>query len=382
MFCGIDVAKNKSQICILKDDNSILKEFEIEHTKEGFDELEKHIIPDVKIAMETTGNYSKAIYDYFKKRYDVTYVDNGQMHTFVKLHFTHMKTDKIDARLIAKYLSFGLKKVNPIKEEELKDLGRLYEKTCYQLAKYKHMFKNQINIIFPELETNFHLTKAKALTTLLIKYPTPEAIAKLSDDELENALTANFKKTGHLPNKEKFMTKLKEIAKDSIGIKDYPTECFVQTIKILKFYERTIEEIKAKIKVAIMSSPYNGLLNEFGYDDVSLVSIVGEVGDVRRFPSHKKFVAYCGLNVSEKQSGKSQSKNCFITKRGNKLLRHTFYLMVLPYLHYRKDGHFTTFFNKLKERGKHPKQCVVAVARKLAIKCYYDMKKCHEDQNS
>ena len=43
MFCGIDVSKNKSQVCILKEDNSISKEFEIEHTKQGFEELEKHL---------------------------------------------------------------------------------------------------------------------------------------------------------------------------------------------------------------------------------------------------------------------------------------------------------------------------------------------------
>src|SRR3989338_6853305 len=121
---------------------------------------------------------------------------------------------------------------------------------------------------------------------------------------MEKALTANFKKSGHLRNKEKFITELKE----------------------------------------------------FGYDDVSLVSIVGEVGDIRRFPNHKKFVAYCGLNVSEKQSGKSQSKNCYITKRGNRLLRHTFYLMVLAYLKYKKDGHHAQFFNTLRNNGKHPKQ--------------------------
>ncbi|MGV8150929.1 MAG: IS110 family transposase [Candidatus Woesearchaeota archaeon] len=377
MFCGIDVSKNKSQVCILKEDNTILKEFEITHTKDGFELLEGELNPDATIAMETTGTYSKAIYDYLKARYNTIYVDNGQMHMFAKLHFSHMKNDKIDARLIAKYLSFGLKRVNPIKEEELKDLGRLYEKTIYQMTKYKHMFKNQINIIFPELETHFHLTKAKGLTSLLIRYPSPQQIARLSDEELAIALTSDYKRFAHLPNKDKFITQLKDLASKSIGIKDYPTECFTQTIKILKFYEATIDDIRAKIKIAIMSSPYNKLLNEFGYDDISLASIVGEIGDIRRFSNHKKFVAYCGLNVSEKQSGKSMSKNCYITKRGNKLLRHTFYLMVLAYLNYKKDEHHAQFFNKLKESGKHPKQCVVAVARKLAIKCFYDMQKCH-----
>lgn len=377
MFCGIDVSKNKSQVCILSNDKEITKEFEIPHTKEGFEQLEKELIPSAVIAMETTGNYSKAIYDYFGKRYKTIYVDNGLMHMFAKLHYSHTKTDKIDARLIAKYLSFGLRQVNPIKEEQLKDLARLYEKTCHQLSKYKHMFKNQINIIFPELETHFHLSKAKGLVTLLSKYPTPESIAQLSDEELQKILKSRYKRSGNLVRKEKFTKTLKELASNSIGVKGYPTDCFVQSLKILQFYEDTIEEIKNKIKIAVMSCPYNGLLNEFGYDDITLAYIVGMVGDIRRFSHHKKFVSYCGLNVSERQSGKSVSKNCFITKRGNKLLRHTFYMSTLVYLSHRKNSPQAKFYERLREKGKHPKQCIVAMARKLAIKCYWDMMKCH-----
>ncbi len=375
MFCGIDVSKNKSQVCILNDDRTIFKEFEIAHTKEGFDELEHNITYDTTIAMETTGNYSKAIYDYFKTKYNVIYVDNAQMHTFAKLHFTHMKNDKIDARLISKYLSFGLKKINPIKEDEMRDLARLYYKTSSQLSKYKHMFKGQINIIFPELETHFHLSKTKAITGLLTRYPSPEIIAKLTDEEMQEALTSKYKKLAFL--QKKFIPKIRELAQKSVGIKGYPTDCFVQTIKILNFYEATMEDIKSKIKVAVMSSPYSRLLNEFGYDDVSLACIIGEVGDIRRFPNHKKFVSYCGLNVSEKQSGKNLSKNCYITKRGDKILRHTFYLLSLVQLSHNKEGHLAKFFNRLKEKGKHPKQCVTATSRKYAVKCYYDMMKCH-----
>jgi transposase len=377
VFCGIDVSKNKSQISILDNQHRLTKEFEITHTQEGFDKLERVLTPDATIAMETTGNYSKAIYDYFKKRYEVIYVDNLQMHTFAKLHYAHLKTDKIDARLIAKYLSFGLKTVHPINDAELRDLARLYDKTREQLIKYKHMFKNQINVIFPELETHFHLNKAKALTNLLITYPYPAQIAGLSDEELEKTLKAPFKKLGHLGNRKKFITDLKLLASKSIGIKDYPIESFKQTIKILHFYEQTIEDIKKKIKISILSTPYSALLNEFGYDDTSAAAIIGEVGDIRRFANHKRFVSYCGLSISEKQSGKSISKNCFITKRGNKLLRHTFYLLTLVQLSHNRNGQFAQVFNKLKERGKHPKQCLVAIARKLAIKCYYDMHKCH-----
>jgi transposase len=126
-----------------------------------------------------------------------------------------------------------------------------------------------------------------------------------------------------------------------------------------------------------MSCPYNRLLDEFGYDDITLAFIVGMVGDIRRFSHYKKFVSYCGLDVSEKQSGKNQSKNCYITKRGNKLLRHTFYLSTLVYLSHRKNSPQAKFYERLRKKGKHPKQCITAMARKLAVKCYWDMMKCH-----
>jgi len=246
------------------------------------------------------------------------------------------------------------------------------------MSKYKHMFKGQINVIFPELENHFHLTKAKAITTLLMEYPSPEQIAKLLNEEIFTVLTSKFKKFGVLRDKERFVNLIKELSSKSIGIKQYPTACLQYTIKILKFYEETMTEIKSKIKQSIMNSPYSRLLNEFGYGDINLALIVGEIGDIRRFGNAKKLVKYCGFDVSENQSGKSESKNCYISKRGNKILRNTFYQMVQIYLSHNKEGHHAQFFNRLRQRGKHPKQAMTATARKLAVKCYWDMLKCHE----
>ena len=54
MYCGIDVAKNKSQVCILDRQKNVVSEFEIEHTRQGFEQLELHLTEDMKIGMETT----------------------------------------------------------------------------------------------------------------------------------------------------------------------------------------------------------------------------------------------------------------------------------------------------------------------------------------
>ena len=79
MYCGIDVSKNKSSICFIDSNRTILKEFEIEHTKEGLNKLKSCLTKDTKIALEVTGNYSKVIYNNLVGEYDVCYVDSLQM---------------------------------------------------------------------------------------------------------------------------------------------------------------------------------------------------------------------------------------------------------------------------------------------------------------
>jgi len=74
------------------------------HTKEGIAQLEKFLVPGAKIGMESTGNYSKAIYAYLKSQgYTVIYVDSRRMYNFARFHFPKVKNDKIDAELIANY---------------------------------------------------------------------------------------------------------------------------------------------------------------------------------------------------------------------------------------------------------------------------------------
>lgn len=53
-------------------------------------------------------------------------------------------------------------------------------------------------------------------------------------------------------------------------------------------------------------------------------------------------------------------------------------MLALIHLRYKKG--YYDFFHKLKDKGKHPKKCMVATARKIAIKTYYEMKKCHLKQ--
>jgi len=373
MYVGLDVAKNKSNVCILDKGLKVVKEFEIKHNKAGFEELEKHINPYMKIGLETTGNYCRTIYKYLKKKYDVGYVDNVQMKNFARLNSPTIKNDKVDARLIAKFLHQGYKRINPIKVDELKDLTKLHYKLVTQLGRFKIMFKEQTNIIFPELEDYSSLSQARGIQDLLLKYPSPKLIKKATVEELQGAITKNLKFCA-IYNLQ-FVKKIKNLANNSIGVEDFPTTCYEYTLKILKFYQKLVDEIKDRMLIKLLETPYYRLLDIKGYNYLGLAKIVGEIGDIRRFPNHRKFVSYCGLDITEKQSGSVRSQNCRITKKGSRILRFTFYVQALQNIAGKRNLY--PFYKRLKERGKASRQAITACARKLAVWTYYEMKKCH-----
>ena len=377
MYCGIDVSKNKSYICIMDKEKKVLKEFSIEHSIEGFQKLEKELTPNTMIGMEVTGNYSKTLFDYLRQRkYRVTYVDNFKMNTFAQLHSPQVKNDKTDARLITMYVASPdeLTRVEVPEMNELKDLANLYDKTSRQLSRHKCMVKNQINIIFPELESIMSNNSNMGIGYMLLKFPTPKEIAEATDEEIRDALRENLKRAGKFDLE--YAKKIKALASQSIGVKDYPVLCFKQTVKTMLFYTIQAKAIKESIEEALKKTTYARLMEDFGYNVVSLATIIGIVGDIRRFSNHKKFASYCGFGIREKRSGSSINKSTHITKKGNSRLRQTFHMMALIHIAYKTE--FSKYYSKLKERGKHPKKCLVAVARKLAVKAYYDLLKCHD----
>lgn len=377
MYCGIDVSKNKSTVCILDKDRQVVKEFEVEHTKDGFETLKKHLTKDTKIALEVTGNYSKVVYNNLVDEYDVCYVDGAQMSNIAKYHSPAMKNDKIDAQLLAKALSFpDLLKVNPLRVNELKDLSKLYQKVRKQLIMHKLMFKDQINILFPEIESLMKSSGNVGIAILLLKYPTPQELASLDEKVILLEMKKDMGKgAGNFTLEKAYL--IKELALRSVGDSNYPTCYFKYTIQTLLYFLSLQKEIKKSLEIALRKTPYFALVEKFGFDVVSVSILVGEVDDVRRFSSYKKFVSYCGFGIYEKKSGTSVNKSSRLSKRGNSLLRSTFYTLVL--LHLSKKTDIGIYYEKLKDRGKHPKKCLVACARKLAVRTYYDMLQCHEE---
>lgn len=94
---------------------------------------------------------------------------------------------------------------------------------------------------------------------------------------------------------------------------------------------------------------------------MTIDGVVSELGDVRRFTSHKKVTAYAGLDPGIRQSAK-RTKQLGITKEGSRLLRWALVELAWPVVGKTRPWELT--YQKLKRRTG-AKQAIVAVARRL-----------------
>jgi transposase len=130
-----------------------------------------------------------------------------------------------------------------------------------------------------------------------------------------------------------------------------------------KRLEKTNKELKAFAKKApVAEQEAREVLNSVpGVGTVTVDVVVSELGDVRRFRSQKKVVAYAGLAPGYRETG-GKRKQLRITKEGSPLLRWV--LVEAAWRLVRFSPRWKNSFENLRNRcGK--KRAIVAIARRL-----------------
>lgn len=90
---------------------------------------------------------------------------------------------------------------------------------------------------------------------------------------------------------------------------------------------------------------------------------LSEVGDIRRFPSAPKLVAFAGLSPMEVRSGSSVNKQTRISRLGSSTLRRILYMPALVAM--RHNPIIKAFYERLVAKGKNKKSALLACAAKL-----------------
>jgi transposase len=105
-----------------------------------------------------------------------------------------------------------------------------------------------------------------------------------------------------------------------------------------------------------------------GIDYVLGLTIVAEVGDVRRFPNRKKFAAYCGVVPRNRDSGGRVATHAPV-RHGNSRLKWALDIATQSHVLRIRRGRLFQLFETLKARVGVPK-ALTAIAHRLAFVIY------------
>ena len=380
IYVGIDVAKDKHDCFAMNSDGEILIEkLTITNNLDGFETLYNSLmnfsnsLDNIKVGLEATGHYSNNILNFLtEKGFNIYLINPLQTNLYVKgQSLRKTKTDKLDAHVIATMLvSDNLKPYIPVSYHisELKSLTRHRFRLVKENSKFKTSLVRLVDIVFPELPKIVSSVAQKSCLALLYELPSAKDIAECNLTHLTHLLSDNSNKKF---DREKAL-QIRDLARKSIGLNSNSVSFELkQTISIIQFIQEQLDDVEKRIK-EILKEINSPILTIPGISFKTAGSILAEIGDISRFDSPAKLLAFAGLDPSMYQSGKFFSTHSVMVKRGSKYLR--FALMTAARMVCLNDATFCTFKDRKMAEGKHYMVTMGHVAKKLVRVIYYLLK--------
>ena len=385
---GIDVAKDKHDCFIQSSEGEVLADvFTISNNLDGFNILLEKIRTctspqdKIKVGLEATGHYSYNLLGFLLDNGLATYVLNPLRTNLYRksLSLRKTKTDRVDARTIAAMLlsDAGLKPYTDTAyhNEELKSLTRYRFDKVKERAKLKSSVSRLVCILFPELEKLIPMLHMVSVYALLEEFPGAKQIAGAHLTRLKSLL-ANASKGRY---KRDMAVSIRDAARNSIGSKMPAKSLELQhTIRLIRELDAEIDEIEAEIET-MMEEIHSPITTIPGIGCRMGAMILAEAGDLSRFDSPDKLLAYAGMSPSTYQSG--QLKNCYphMEKRGSRYLRYALFNATKYVCLWNPT--FSTYLAKKRAEGKHYNVAISHAAKKL-VRLIFAMEKSRQPYRS
>ena len=324
-YVGIDVHKKMCQAAIIDDEGELLDQIRFLNEKEEIKDFAMKLTTfkdDVKAVVESTGNLWIQIYDILEKfGFEVFLSNPGKTRLIAE---AKNKTDKIDAKILARLLRADMLFTCYVPGEEIRNL-REFLRARVDFVKNKTQVKNRIHSILDKHGLRFPGTPFSK-----------KSIPWLREQDLG------------------FMDET--IVKGQLALLDTLNE---QTLIL-----------EDKIAAMGMEDPRVSLLMTMpgiGYFAASM--LVAEIGDIDRFGNDKKIASWAGLAPRIHQSG--DTTRIGRVGRGNKKISG----LLIQCAHNARmhDPRFKRFYDRYyKRRGKG--KALVAVAHEMIRIVYFMLK--------
>jgi hypothetical protein len=185
---GIDVGKHKHYACVcdsVEDRYTTLFPFTVD--RQDFERFliflqQQAPVEQILVGVEVSGPYALTIGNFLLEHgYTVVEINPFQANQFRKAQGKKAKTDRVDARSLAAFLSVGSHKPLVLGEphlENLRELTRFRVDLVNDHTSLVNRLKETIAIAFPELGAHLASLDSPAALTLLATYPGPQGLAE------------------------------------------------------------------------------------------------------------------------------------------------------------------------------------------------------------
>ena len=379
---GIDVSKASSEVAIVINGEKI-HGYTMPNDAIGFTRLldDLKTVQKPEIIFEARGVYSRRLQAFLEEN-GYAYTQLNPLEAKKQLDSLRVrKTDKIDAETLAISQFVLNRKPTYIQEEvyqELRDLSRFYQNLTEDIVRTKNRLHKVLQVTFPEMENILSTPTREQYWNLVMTFPYKDFVLELSKDELLEGIRQFTSKRISDKRVAYLAQKLAALANQSYCAvkKNSPIleEVRYYAKELLRLSEQRQAVFEQMVELAQPLPEYEILLSIPGIAETTATSMIGELGDIRRFQSANQINAFIGIDLRHYESGNFLAKE-HITKRGNPYARKILFKCIhnIAAASHTNHCHIEDFYEKRKRQSQttSTKPHTIASIHRLIRTMYY-----------
>ncbi|PKM95586.1 MAG: IS110 family transposase [Firmicutes bacterium HGW-Firmicutes-1] len=280
--------------------------------------------PDV--VLETTGNYSKPLVTtFYNLGYNVVVLNPLQTSHIKSKSIRKIKTDPIDTLRIAKvYYTNDCSYYSPNSSalEELKTFSRQWVSLNHTYSELQLKYLSLLELVFPNFKKVFTKTCCPTALKLINDFPDPKLILMAPINHLLSILKESKHSDSWCRAK---LDDLLNYSRECLA-QDATSLCLKTYIRLLLDFQEGLHQARDHMVSYAQTLPeYHLLISIPGVGELTAITILSEIGDIKKFTNDKQLTAFAGLDASIFQSGSYNSSRNKISKRGTPYLRQALY---------------------------------------------------------
>jgi transposase len=383
LYLGVDIGKNSHVASMVDETNKIVfKGFSFANTTDGGEslllKLSAYPLNEIEVGLEATGHYWLSVYSFLIEKGFAVHVINPILTDGWRkgTEIRKRKTDTIDSVLIADLIRYGSFVETHLSDETMMSLRNLCRFRGYLVDSVSDLKRKVICVldqVFPEYQLVFQNVFGTTSKELLLQFSNPMELEEMPVQSLAELLAKLSRQKIGYDKAEK----LSEFAGKSFGVtfcRDSFTFQLKAMLEQMKFIEQQIADTEKEIK-GLLDKTGSFITTISGIGIVTGATILSEIGNIHKFDSPNKLVAYAGIDATVRQSGEFEGNQNKMSKRGSPYLRKALFQAALVAATGRNpDPELRAFYLKKIAEGKHHLTAIGAVARKLCYILYAILK--------